>query len=131
MKSPEPHTGTTAGDRWLRIPPASEGLVEVVARVAGNSRDLESLTRPLLEALAKLAKLESTYLMVFDWSRSQQEVRFAYNARGVTVSEGMRVAIAQGLSPQALPGVTRSLQSVSPRRARRAPLTLTDPRTHA
>lgn len=72
MESPEPHTGTTAGDRWLRIPPASEGLGEVVARVAGNSRDLESLTRPLLEALAKLAKLESTYLVVFDWAGSRR-----------------------------------------------------------
>jgi K+-sensing histidine kinase KdpD len=78
-----------------------------------NHQDLESVTRPLLEALSKMATLESTYLMVFDWGERQQEVQYAYNSEGPLVEEGMRVAIPRELFPEALPGVTRSLQSLA------------------
>ena len=70
------------------------------------------MTRPLLEALSKMGRLESTYLMVFDWAERQQEVLYAYNSEGPLVEEGMRVAIARGLFPEALPGVTRSIETL-------------------
>jgi K+-sensing histidine kinase KdpD len=92
--------------------PEPEDLGEVIARATANGRDLESLTRPLLEALSKLARLESTYLMVFDWDQAQQEVMYAFNSGEVNVVEGTRVAVAHGLSPEALPGVTRSLENL-------------------
>jgi signal transduction histidine kinase len=82
------------------------------APVITNNQDLESVTRPLLEALSKMGRLESTYLMVFDWAERQQEVLYAYNSDGPLVEEGMRVAIARGLFPEALPGVTRSIETL-------------------
>ena len=112
MDAPEHDARSGTGEP---SPPAvlePEDLGEVIARIAATGRDLESLTRPLLEALAKLARLESTYLMVFDWDRGRQEVLYAFNWGQVNVVEGMRVAIATGLSPQALPGVTRSLETL-------------------
>jgi signal transduction histidine kinase len=112
MEAPERDAGSRTRDATPPPPPEPEDLGEVIARVAAGGRDLEGLTRPLLEALSKLARLESTYLMVFDWTKSQQEVLYAFNSGGADVAEGMRVAIAQGLSPQALPGVTRSLETL-------------------
>ena len=56
------------------VDPAGE-FSQVVVRAVANSGDLAALTRPLLEALAKLSGLESTYLAVFDWGRREQEVR--------------------------------------------------------
>jgi K+-sensing histidine kinase KdpD len=100
----------TSGDS---TPASDRGVIDdAVARFAGKGQALGSLTRPLLEALAKLGDFESAYLMVFDWDRGQQEVRYAHNAGGVDISERMRVAIAPGMSPQALPGVTRSLETL-------------------
>jgi K+-sensing histidine kinase KdpD len=112
MEAPERHARPGTRDSTPLRPPERDDLGEVIARATANGRDLESLTRPLLEALSTLARLESTYLMVFDWEQSQQEVRFAFNSGEANVTEGMRVAIAQGLSPQALPGVTRSLETL-------------------
>jgi K+-sensing histidine kinase KdpD len=112
MDAPEHDARSGTGETSPSPVLEPEDLGEVIARIAATGRDLESLTRPLLEALATLARLESTYLMVFDWDRGQQEVLFAFNWGQVNVVEGMRVGIATGLSPQALPGVTRSLETL-------------------
>jgi K+-sensing histidine kinase KdpD len=87
-------------------------LGDTSAPVITHNQDLESVTRPLLEALSKMGRLESTYLMAFDWAERQQEVLYAYNSEGPLVEEGRRVAIARGLSPEALPGVTRSIETL-------------------
>ena len=81
---------------------------QVIVRAAANSRDLEGLTRPLLEAFAKLSGLESTYLTIFDWDLREQHVRFVYSTGSVQVSEGMTFPLPEGLSNEALSGVTRS-----------------------
>ena len=81
---------------------------QVVARAAGKSHDLGGLTRPLLEALAKLASLDSTYLTTLDWERRLQVVRFVHSAGELQVEEGQTVALPEGLTPESLPGVTRS-----------------------
>lgn len=70
--------------------------------------DLEGLTRPLLAALATIARLESTYLTVFDWNRREQEVRFVHRANGVEIDEGSRLPLPPEVSQESLPGVTRS-----------------------
>jgi K+-sensing histidine kinase KdpD len=70
--------------------------------------DPEGLTRPLLEALATIAGLESTYLTVFDWDRREQEVRFVHHAGGVEIEEGSRLPLPSEVSQESLPGVTRS-----------------------
>ncbi len=82
-------------------------LRQVVARAATMTHDLEGLTRPLLEALAKLAGFESTYLTVFDWDRHTQEVRFVYSVEN-QVSEGITISLPADLRPEAIAGVTRS-----------------------
>jgi signal transduction histidine kinase len=74
--------------------------------------DLGGLVRPLLEALATFADLESTYLTVFDWERHEQEVRFVFNAGEPQVVEGHRIPLPAELSPEAFPGVTRSPQTI-------------------
>jgi len=78
-----------------------------VGRAAGHHA-LEELTRPLLEALAKLAGLECTYLTVFDWERREQEVRFVHRAGDVEIAEGSRLELPDGVSQEILLGVTRS-----------------------
>ena len=70
--------------------------------------DIEGLIRPLLEALAKLADVESTYLTVFDWHRREQEVRFVFNAGVPRIEEGHRIPLPAEVSPEAFPGITRS-----------------------
>jgi signal transduction histidine kinase len=101
----------TAGEAPPRAKDAG-GIARARPRTVANHQDLESVTRPLLEALSKLAGLEATYLMVFDWMDRRQEVLYAYNSDGPLVEEGMRVEIPRGLSPEALPGVTRSLETL-------------------
>jgi signal transduction histidine kinase len=75
--------------------------------------DLEGLTRPLLDALARIAGLESTYLTVFDWDRREQEVRFVHRAGGVEIKEGSRLPLPPEVSQEILPGVTRSPPQMS------------------
>jgi len=79
---------------------------KIVVGAAGH--DLEDLVRPLLEALAKLAGLECTYLTVFDWDRRQQEVRFVHRAGEAEITEGSRLPLPDGVSQEILLGVTRS-----------------------
>src|SRR5438309_11677194 len=107
MQRPTP-TGKQRGSpvSEVRFPTADVG--EALLRATTNGHDLEGLTRPLLEALAKLGSFESTYLTVFDWERREQEVRVVHSVGKIQVEEGMRVAIPQSLSQEALPGVTRS-----------------------
>lgn len=88
-------------------------LGHIVVRAAVNGHDLESLTRPLLEALAKLANLESTYLTVFDWDSREQEVRFVHSTGEIQIAEGTRIAVPEDLVPEALPGVTRSPRALT------------------
>jgi K+-sensing histidine kinase KdpD len=78
------------------------------APVAANSHDLEELTRPLLEALATLGSLDSTYLIVFDWDRREQEVRFVHSAGEESITKGSRLPLPDTVFQESLPGVTRS-----------------------
>lgn len=83
-------------------------VTEAARRTVVGSRDLEALTRPLLEALSRLSGLDSTYLVMFDWERSQQRVLFVHNAAVPLVTEGLTLPLAGGVSREALFGVTRA-----------------------
>jgi signal transduction histidine kinase len=83
-------------------------FTEVIVRAAANGHDLERLCRPLLGALAEFANLDSAYLMVIDWERRAQAVRFAHNVGAIVVREGLELDSPPGLSPQTLLGVTVS-----------------------
>ena len=99
-----------------RAPPATGAageldaveLGQIVVRAATTIHDLELLTRPLLEALAKVSGFESTYLTIFDWDHREQEVRFVHSAGKLQVREGIRLPLPEALSRETLPGVTRS-----------------------
>jgi diguanylate cyclase len=54
-----------------------------------KARDLESLTRPLLEMLASVTGLESTYLTEIDLGQSSQHVLFARNVAGLQIPEAV------------------------------------------
>lgn len=73
-----------------------------------DSSDIGGLIRPMLEALARLADLESTYLIVFDWERREQEVRFLFAVGRTQIHEGHRLSIPPHVSEEAFPGVTMS-----------------------
>ena len=108
---PGPATGKatlgTPGQGWV-MTPGREGADVGRAVVRGGDDALEGLIRPLLEALAKLADLDCTYLTVFDWGRREQEVRFVHRAGEVEIAEGTRLALPDGASREILLGVTRS-----------------------
>src|SRR2546426_1064491 len=73
-----------------------------------SRRAARPLSRPRLEALAKLSGFDSTYLTVFDWERRQQDVRFVYSTGSIQVSEGLKLPVPAGFSSEALSGVSRS-----------------------
>jgi diguanylate cyclase len=82
-----------------RPAPDLSSLAETVA----GSRDVEQLSRPLLDALHELTGLGSTYLTVIDEERDQQEVRFVTNTRpGFALPEGLRVPWSDTLCKRAL-----------------------------
>lgn len=98
--------------RGLTHPRAVDGIgmdvTQAAQRTVVGSRDLQSLTRPLLEALARLSGLDSTYLVMFDWGRSQQKVLFVHSAAVPDVTEGLTLPLADGVYREALSGVTRA-----------------------
>lgn len=69
-------------------------MTDLLARVADSvitSDGLESLTRPLLELLAQMSGLESTYLTTVDEDAGRQRVRYARNAGALQIPEGIDV----------------------------------------
>lgn len=90
----------------LRV--VADAEIELVVQAAASGHDLELLTRPLLEALASLGHLDSTYLIVFDWDRREQEVRFVHSAGEVSITKGSRLPLPDTVFQESLPGVTRS-----------------------
>lgn len=84
-----------------RSAPQREGLGDALA-AAGGGTDLESVTRPLLEALQVLTGLSSTYLTTIDWEHGQQQIRYALNTGSITISEGLDVDWTDTLCRRAL-----------------------------
>ncbi|MGY6039095.1 GGDEF domain-containing protein [Aeromonas sp. AE23HZ002T15] len=66
------------------------------------ARDLESLTRPLLEMLEAVTGLESTYLTEIDLGEGKQSIRFARNAAELQIPEGISVDWSDTLCRRAM-----------------------------
>ncbi|GAA3813922.1 GGDEF domain-containing protein [Nocardioides panacisoli] len=84
-------------------PPAAPTGLESLATAVEGAEDVEHLTRPLLEALADLTGLASTYLTVVHEASGVQEIRYARNSRsGFEMPEGLFVPWADTLCKRAL-----------------------------
>lgn len=81
----------------------TDGLVDVLAR-ATAAKDLESVTRPLLEALSTITGFDSTYLTTVDLDDEVQRILYSRNAGDLDVPEGLEVAWSDTLCRRALEG---------------------------
>ncbi len=77
-------------------------VLEQLALVVTESRDLEQLVRPLLELLEAVTGLESTYFTHIDTSRETQNVVYARNSRELQIPEGLTVPWGDTLCRRAL-----------------------------
>ena len=83
-------------------PRGAPDLSAVAAAVAA-ARDVEQLSRPLLDALHDLTGLASSYLTVIHPDQALQEIRYARNTReGFELPEGLSVPWADTLCKRAL-----------------------------
>lgn len=76
------------------------GRMPVAAEAATSDTDLEGLARPLLEALATIGDLDSTYLTVFDWDVCEQKVRYLHSTGQVEIADRSRLPLAAAASRQ-------------------------------
>jgi diguanylate cyclase len=77
--------------------------IQRVAEAVDNASDLETLTRPLLEALHDVTGMASTYLTVVHEERDVQEIRYSNNTLdGFALPEGLDVPWSDTLCKRAL-----------------------------
>ncbi|MGL6204974.1 MAG: sensor domain-containing diguanylate cyclase, partial [Giesbergeria sp.] len=67
-----------------------------------SARSLEDLTRPLLEMLEEVTRMESTYLTRIDFQQSLQHVLYARNTQRLQIPEGLDVPWGDTLCRRAL-----------------------------
>lgn len=67
-----------------------------------QAKTLEELTRPLLDMLEKVTRLESTYLTTIDFERALQHVLYSRNTRKLEIPEGLTVPWGDTLCHRAL-----------------------------
>ncbi|HDX8369029.1 TPA: diguanylate cyclase, partial [Aeromonas dhakensis] len=77
-------------------------ILQALSLQVTGARDLESLTRPLLEMLETVTGLESTYLTEIDFGHDTQHIRYARNAADLQIPEGASVAWGDTLCRRAL-----------------------------
>ncbi|MGL6051362.1 MAG: diguanylate cyclase, partial [Aeromonas salmonicida] len=66
-------------------------ILQALSVQVTEARDLESLTRPLLEMLETVTGLESTYLTQIDLEQSAQHILYARNSAALQIPEGVSV----------------------------------------
>lgn len=77
-------------------------ILQTLSERVTQARDLESLTRPLLEMLEAVTGLESTYLTEIDVGQGTQHIRYARNLAGLQIPEGMTVDWSDTLCRRAI-----------------------------
>jgi len=77
-------------------------ILQTLSERVTQARDLESLTRPLLEMLEAVTGLESTYLTEIDEGQSTQHIRYARNVAGLQIPEGAAVDWSDTLCRRAI-----------------------------
>jgi diguanylate cyclase (GGDEF)-like protein len=76
--------------------------LEKLAKSVNHAHSLEELSRPILELLHRITRLESTYLTTIDEKRGLQHVLYARNVGDLTIPEGLDVAWGEALCRRAL-----------------------------
>ena len=66
-------------------------ILQALSVQVTEARDLESLTRPLLEMLETVTGLESTYLTQIDLEQSAQHILYARYSAALQIPEGVSV----------------------------------------
>ncbi len=79
-----------------------EPLLEQLSATVTRAKSLEELSRPLLDMLAAVTGMESTYLTAIDWQRDLQHVLYARNSGEMNIPEGISVPWGQTLCKRAL-----------------------------
>lgn len=77
-------------------------ILQALSVQVTEARDLESLTRPLLEMLETVTGLESTYLTQIDLEQSSQHILYARNSAALQIPEGGSVDWSDTLCRRAL-----------------------------
>ncbi len=77
-------------------------LLAQLSTTVAQAKTLETLTRPLLELLAAVTGLESSYLTAIDLEAGEQQVRYALNQGRLQIPEGLRVPWNDTLCKRAL-----------------------------
>lgn len=79
-----------------------EPLLDHLSVTVTSAKTLEELSRPLLDMLAAVTGMESTYLTAIDWQRDLQQVLYARNAGEMQIPEGLSVPWGDTLCRRAL-----------------------------
>lgn len=68
-----------------------EPILNQLADTVADARDLEGLTRPLLEVLEAITGMESTYLTMIDERKGVQHILYSRNTKSMQIPEGLSV----------------------------------------
>jgi diguanylate cyclase len=79
-----------------------EAILNRLADSVAAARDLESLTRPLLELLETVTGMESTYLTSIDLGAGEQHIELSRNTKTLQIPEGLTVPWGDTLCKRAL-----------------------------
>lgn len=79
-----------------------QSMVQRLSHTVTSAQTLEGLTRPLLQILVELTRLDSAYLTTIHEERSVQHVRYALNAGSLLMPEGLEVPWSDTLCKRAL-----------------------------
>ena len=77
-------------------------LIARLSETVSFARTVEELTRPLLELMEAITRMESTYLTTVDFQRGMQHVLYARNSQVLQIPEGIDVPWEQTLCKRAL-----------------------------
>lgn len=79
-----------------------EPLLDQLSATVASAKTLEELSRPLLDMLAAVTGMESTYLTAIDWQRDLLQVLYARNGSEMQIPEGLSVPWGETLCKRAL-----------------------------
>jgi EAL domain-containing protein (putative c-di-GMP-specific phosphodiesterase class I) len=75
--------------RLLSVPGGAAGVPDLVATAVAEATDVESLTRPLLEAVIEVTRMETAYFSTLDPSGRRITADCVLNAGSLHLEEGM------------------------------------------
>lgn len=79
-----------------------ESIVQRLSQTVAAAKSLQALTRPLLEMLVEVTRLESAYLTTVDEEHGVQTVLYVLNAGTLQMTEGLQVPWKDTLCKRAL-----------------------------